>query len=79
MKDNADYTVLEEKLIPITGNVLRDQVIQFNGFYAHKKCPHPLRRVVVWDSDNEREIVLLTNISSSEPIPSQLSIRTAGA
>ena len=61
MKDNADYTVLEEKLIPITGNVLRDQLIQFNGFYAHKKCPYPLRRVVVWDSDNEREIVLLTN------------------
>ena len=61
MKDNADYTVLEEKLIPTTGNVLRDQLIQFNGFYAHKKCPYPLRRVVVWDSDNEREIVLLTN------------------
>jgi len=61
LKDNADYTVLEERLIPITGNVLRDQLIQFNGFYAHKKCPYPLRRVVVWDSDNEREIVLLTN------------------
>ena len=61
MKDNADYTVVEEKLIPITGNVLRDQVIQFNGFYAQKNCPYPLRSVVVWDSDNEREIVLLTN------------------
>ena len=24
-------------------------------------CPHPLRRVVVWDEKNEREIVLLTN------------------
>jgi len=30
MKDNADFTVLEEKLVPITGNVLRDQLIQFN-------------------------------------------------
>ena len=61
MKGNADYTVLEEKLIPLTGAVLRDQLIQFNGFYAQKNCPHILRRVVVWDSDNEREIVLLTN------------------
>ena len=61
MKDNADYTVTEENLIPITGNVLRDQLVLLNGFYAQKNCPHVLRRVVVWDSENEREIVLLTN------------------
>jgi Domain of unknown function (DUF4372)/Transposase DDE domain len=61
MKENADYTVLEYNSIPITGNVLSDQLIQFKGFYAHKHCPHILRRVVVWDSENEQEIVLLTN------------------
>ena len=61
MKDNADYTVTEENIIPISGNVLRDQLVQFNGFYAQKDCPHILRRVVVWDGENEREIVLLTN------------------
>jgi hypothetical protein len=61
MKDNADYQVVEEKLIPITGNVLSDQMIRFTGFYAQKNCPHILRRVVAWDSENEREIVLLTN------------------
>jgi hypothetical protein len=61
MKDNADSTVIEEKLIPFTGNVLRDQLIQFKGFYAQRDCPHILRRVVVWDGENEREIVLLTN------------------
>ena len=61
MKDNADYRVMEDNLIPITGNVLRDQLIRFNGFYAQEDCPHTLRRVVVWDSENEREIVLLTN------------------
>ena len=61
MKENADYTVTEENLMPITGNVLRDQLILLNGFYAQKNCPHVLRRVVVWDSENEREIVLLTN------------------
>jgi len=61
MKDNAEYTVVEENTIPITGNVLRDQLVRFNGFYAHKNCPHILRRVVVWDPENGREIVLLTN------------------
>jgi hypothetical protein len=61
MKDNADYIVIEERSIPLTGNVLADQLIQFNGFYAQKKCPHILRRVVVWDERNAREIVLLTN------------------
>jgi hypothetical protein len=61
MKGNADYTVVEENLIPITGNVLSDQLIQFNGFYALRNCPHILRRVVAWDAENEREIVLLTN------------------
>jgi IS4 transposase len=37
------------------------QLIRFNGYSAQKKCPLLLRRVVVWDKENEREIVLLTN------------------
>jgi hypothetical protein len=61
MKDNADFTVIEWKTIPITGDVLSDQLIRFNGYYAQRNCPHILRRVVVWDKQNEREIVLLTN------------------
>ena len=61
MKENADYKVVHENMIPIKGNVLWDQLIQFNGFYAHRNCPHTLRRVVVWDAENAREIVLLTN------------------
>jgi hypothetical protein len=61
MKENADYKVVDYNLIPITGNVLSDQLIEFTGFYARKNCPHILRRVVVWDSENDREIALLTN------------------
>jgi hypothetical protein len=61
MKENADYTVLEVRTPPLTGNVLSDELIQFTGFNAKKNCPHTLRRVVVWDSENEEEIVLLTN------------------
>ena len=61
MKDNAQYTVIEDNMVPISGNVLSDQLIEFTGFYAHKNCPHSLRRIVVWDTENERQIVLLTN------------------
>ena len=61
MKDNADFTVVEEKTIPITGNVLSDQLIRFTGFYAQKNCSRTLRRIVVWDNQNDREITLLTN------------------
>jgi hypothetical protein len=61
MKENADYKVVDYNLIPITGNVLYDQLIRLTGFYVQKNCPHILRRVVVWDSENDREIALLTN------------------
>src|SRR6202034_53063 len=34
---------------------------------AVKDYPHPIRRVVVWDPSNEREIVLLTNLLQFGP------------
>jgi len=61
LKDNADYTVIEEHAVPHNRNILADQLIQFNGYNARKKCPHILRKVVVWDKEQNREIVLLTN------------------
>jgi hypothetical protein len=47
LKDNADYTVVEEHAVPQNRNILADQLIQFNGHYSRIKCPHILRRVVV--------------------------------
>jgi len=61
LKENADYMVIEEKKVPMNRNILADQLIQFTGYKARKNCPHALRRVVVWDKDENREIVLLTN------------------
>jgi len=60
-KDNAVFEVIEERDIPQKRNILSDQVIELTGVGARKKCPHPLRRVVVWDPAKERRIVLLTN------------------
>ena len=61
MKDNAVYEVVQERDVPLHRNILSDEVIVLTGTQAQKKCPHTLRRIVVWDADNEREIVLLTN------------------
>jgi hypothetical protein len=59
LKENADYTVIEERTLPRNRNILADQLIRFTGFYAQKHCPYLLRMVVVWDK--EQELVFLTN------------------
>ncbi|MFH1130117.1 MAG: IS4 family transposase [Pseudomonadota bacterium] len=60
-KENSVYEVVEERDIPQHRSILADQIIRLTGTNAEAKCPHLLRRVVVWDKTNEREIVLLTN------------------
>lgn len=62
LKENAAYEVLESAKGPPPRNILADELIRFSGPQAVKDCPHLLRRVVVWDAVNEREIVLLTNL-----------------
>ena len=62
LKDNAAYEVVESAIGPLPRNILADEVIRFTGPKAVKDYPHPVRRVVVWDPINEREIVLLTNL-----------------
>ena len=61
MKDNAVYEVIHDLPVPQNRNILSDEVIRLTGQQAQKKCPCFLRRVVVWDRENEREIVLITN------------------
>ena len=61
LKDNAAFEVVEERKLPERRNVRQDQVIRFTGYKALKHFPGTLRRIVVWDEKNEREIVLLTN------------------
>ena len=61
MKDNAVYRVVKNLPVPQHRNILSDQIIRLTGVNAADKCPHDLRRIVVWDEENKREIVLLTN------------------
>lgn len=61
MKENTKYKVLEKRPLPQNRPVLSDEIIQFTGPLSRKKCPHPLRRIVFWDAENQREFVFLTN------------------
>lgn len=61
LKDNAVYRIIENRSVPQNRNILADQIIQLTGQKAEEKCPHLLRRVVVWDEPNNRMISLLTN------------------
>ena len=61
LKDNAQFEVVEERPLPKRRSILSDQIILLTGYKATEKCPYKLRRVVVWDKENAREIVLLTN------------------
>jgi hypothetical protein len=61
LKSNAVYEVVEERETPQKGNIVSDQVIRFTGNNTAKKCPCSLRKIVVWDDENQHEITLLTN------------------
>lgn len=60
-KDNADYRVVKNRPVPQNRNVISDKIIQLTGPTAQEKCPHLLRRILIWDEENHRPIVLLTN------------------
>jgi len=60
-RDNAVYEVIEEHSVPSNSNVLKDQKIRFTGAKTSLKYPQTLRRVVVWDQENKKEVGLLTN------------------
>jgi hypothetical protein len=61
LKDNAAYEVVTECEVPQNRGIVSDQIIRLTGEQAQKDYPVVLRRVVVWDPKQEREIVLLTN------------------
>ena len=60
MKTNAAFQVLKSKTIEHS-NILSDEIIEFTGYATYKKYPHPLRKIVIWDEEHEKEIIFLTN------------------
>lgn len=61
MKDGTAYEVVESRGLPQDGSILADEVVILCGAGAEKKCPDRLRRIVVWDAEQQRLMVILTN------------------
>ncbi len=62
LKDNAAFAVEAEFQTPANRPIRADQIVRLTSIQARADCPGSLRRIVVWDADNQREIVLLTNL-----------------
>ncbi len=60
LKDNALYEVGERRRVPERSPVRREG-IRLTGVDAATKCPHLLRRVAVYDPENDDTLVFLTN------------------
>jgi hypothetical protein len=60
-KDNLAYEVVKRLPVPQTGNVLKDEVIRLTTHRSKEAYPKEMRRVVVWDEEQKRELVFLTN------------------
>ncbi len=61
LKNDANYWDLEDRPLPRSGNVLKDQLIRLNPITAGAPCREDLRLVTVWDERNQCEVRLLTN------------------
>ena len=60
LKKNTSYKVIERHPTHHK-DIYSDQIIEFTSFYAHKDCPHRLRRIRSKDPKTGKIIVILTN------------------
>jgi DDE family transposase/uncharacterized protein DUF4372 len=60
MKDGTAYQVEQARELK-DRSILADEVIRLCGDGAAEKCPDLLRRIVVWDAEQQRQIEILTN------------------
>ena len=61
-RTNMLYAVQECRPVSGRGGVTRDETIWLTSPHAADRCTVPLRRVVLWDAAQRRELVFLTNI-----------------
>jgi len=62
-KDNLQFETIKENELPENRqqNILKDEIIELTGTRTKHKYPKRLRRVVIWDDENEQVIELITN------------------
>jgi hypothetical protein len=62
-KDNLQYTSIKENALPENRhkNILIDEIVGLKSPKSKEKYPKNLRRVAVWDDENEQVIEIITN------------------
>ena len=62
-KDNIKFSTVKENDLPDNRhqNILKDEIIQLTGIESKKKYPNKLRRVAIWDEQNQQTIEVITN------------------
>lgn len=58
---DASFRIKEDKAIPDNRNILKDQIVELVDRDSIKRYPYPLRRIEVWDKEQERVITLIIN------------------
>lgn len=61
MKEGTAYEVEQALDLPRDPSILADEIIRLCGAGATDKCPDRLRRIVVWDAEQQRQMTILTN------------------
>ncbi len=62
-KDNIKYRVVKENGLPENRHqhLLKDEIIELTGVNSKNKYPGKLRRIALWDEENNQTIELITN------------------
>ena len=62
-KNNIQYNIIKENDLPDNRHehLLKDEVIELRGIQSRKKYAKKLRRVAIWDEENQQTIELITN------------------
>ena len=62
-KENIQYKKIKENELPDDryGQILIDEIIELTGVQSRKKYLGKLRRVAIWDDENQQVIEVITN------------------
>ena len=62
-KDNLQYSSIKENPLPDERHehILIDEIIELSSYQSKNKYPKRLRRIAIWDDENEQVIELITN------------------
>jgi len=61
LRHDLSIKVIQERTLPQNRNIRRDPLISLSSLQGQRECPFPLRRIEVWNPEQQETIVFLTN------------------